>query len=86
MRAPADPVTPDLATRDIVLVGAGHAHVGVLRAFAMNPVPGARLTLLTREVDTPYSGMVPGHVAGFYGHDEVHIDAGPLARRAGARL
>ena len=38
---------------DIVLLGAGHAHVEVLRAFAMKPEPGVRLTLIGREPATP---------------------------------
>ena len=72
--------------KDVLLVGAGHAHVAVLRMFGMRPIEGVRLTLLTREVETPYSGMLPGVVSGQYGFDDAHIDAGRLARFAGARL
>jgi selenide,water dikinase len=71
---------------DIVLVGGGHTHVQVMTAFGMEPEPGIRLTLVTDRLTTPYSGMLPGHVAGFYSHDEMHIDLARLARTTGTRL
>lgn len=80
-------MTPQMPVlKDVVLVGAGHAHAIVLRMLGMDPMPGVRLTLITRQVHTPYSGMLPGLIAGLYDYDQAHIDTGPLSRLANARL
>jgi selenide,water dikinase len=78
---PSAPITTDL-----VLLGAGHAHVEVLRRFAMRREPSVRVTIVAREPHTPYSGMLPGLIRGDYGFDEAHIDLAPLAAASGARL
>jgi len=71
---------------EVVLIGGGHAHVEVLRSLAMRPCEGLRLTVVARDTVTPYSGMLPGYIAGLYSHAEAHIDLRPLCARAGARL
>lgn len=76
--------TPILKT--IVLIGGGHTHAYTLKNFGMKPIPGVRLVLITRDVMTPYSGMLPGHIAGHYTKEECHIDLLRLARFAKATM
>ena len=77
---------PAPITHDIVLVGGGHSHALVLRMWGMDPRPGIRLTLISPDPVTAYSGMLPGLVAGHYGREDLDIDLVRLARFAGARL
>jgi len=77
---------PTAAKKNLVLVGGGHAQVYVLDSFAKRPVPGVALTLIARDVETPYSGMLPGFIAGHYTAEQCYIDLAPMAARAGARI
>jgi selenide,water dikinase len=79
-------MTPFPQIRDLVLIGGGHAHALVLRMWAMNPLPGTRVTLINPGPVAPYTGMLPGLIAGHYLRDELMIDLVRLARFAGARL
>ncbi|WOJ92554.1 selenide, water dikinase SelD [Congregibacter variabilis] len=74
------------AQQDLVLVGGGHSHVLVLRQLAMARPSGLRITLISPAVFTPYSGMLPGLLAGHYGFEETHIDLRRLCQWAGVRF
>jgi selenide,water dikinase len=78
------PTVPQI--KDLVLVGGGHAHALVLRMWGMDPLPGARLTVINPDPVAPYTGMLPGLIAGHYRREELMIDLVRLARFAGARL
>ncbi len=73
-------------TRDLMLIGGGHAHALLLHAWGMDPLPGARLTLISPAPTAPYTGMLPGHIAGHYARSALEIDLVRLSRHAGARL
>ena len=73
-------------TRDLVLIGGGHAHALVLRKWGMDPMPGVRVTVINPGPTAPYTGMLPGHVAGHYRRDDLEIDLVKLGRHANARL
>ncbi|MFO1079329.1 MAG: selenide, water dikinase SelD [Reyranellaceae bacterium] len=72
--------------KDVVLLGGGHAHVHVVASFGMKPMPGVRLTVIGRDVETPYSGMIPGFVAGTYTFEQCHIDLARVCAWNSARL
>lgn len=71
--------------QDLVFVGGGHSHALVLKMLAMRPLPSVRLTLISETAMTPYSGMLPGYVAGHYSFQQTHLDLNHLCRWAGIR-
>ncbi|NQV25646.1 MAG: selenide, water dikinase SelD [Rhodopirellula sp.] len=75
-----------LASRDIVLIGAGHTNMHIVRMWKMAPIPDTRLTLISPFSRATYSGMLPGTLAGLYEPDEMVIDLFRFAAPAGIRV
>ena len=71
---------------DLVFIGGGHSHSLVLTMLAMQPINNVRLTLITDTLLTPYSGMLPGYIAGHYTEEETHLDLNKLCKAAQVRL
>lgn len=68
----------------LILAGAGHAHVVVLRRWAASgfraPVGSV---LLSPEAMTWYSGMMPGLLAGRFQPEDCGVDLAPLCQTTG---
>ena len=58
----------------LLLIGGGHTHVEVIRQIGRKPMPDVEVTLVSPDCMTPYSGMVPGWIAGHYDMADCHID------------
>ena len=79
-------VEKDENAKDLLLIGCGHAHVFLLKNFGMKPSNKIRVTLISEGIDTPYSGMIPGFVSGFYKREECYLDCLRLAEFSKARF
>ena len=66
----------------LVLVGGGHSHAIAILSFINHPLKDTQITLITDVLYAPYSGMLPGHIAGVYNFEECHIDLCKLAAAA----
>ena len=70
----------------VVLVGGGHTHSLVLHAMRRRPLSGATVTVVNPGRTAPYSGMLPGFVAGHYPREALDIDIAQLCEDVGARF
>ena len=71
---------------DLVLLGGGHANIQVLKMLAMKPIGGLRITLMSDQTHSPYSGMIPGFLAGYYSYEECHFDLRRICEELGHRF
>lgn len=72
--------------KQIVLVGAGNAHLVFLKKWRMNPVDGVSVVLIHPTAEMPYSAMLPGWLCGEYRRDEVQVDLVRFCQGAGVRF
>jgi selenide,water dikinase len=72
--------------KNVVLVGAGNAHLVFVKRWGMKPMPGVAVTLVSEAPIIPYSAMVPGHIGGDYRWDEITIDLVRLCQAMKVRL
>jgi selenide, water dikinase len=72
--------------RRLLLIGGGHSQVEVIRQFGLAPLADRDITLVSPDPLTPYSGMLPGWIAGYYDVADSHINLTDLTRFARIRF
>ncbi len=67
----------------LLLAGAGHTHLEILRRLIVEPLPAVELTVVSVGPLHHYSGMVPGYLQGTYWEEEIAVRVPDLVARAG---
>jgi pyridine nucleotide-disulfide oxidoreductase family protein len=73
----------------LLLVGAGHSHLEILRRLIVEPLQppdNIELTVVSVAPLHHYSGMVPGYLQGAYREEEIAVRVPDLVARAGGRF
>jgi len=76
---------PGYQPRQLVLLGAGHAHLLTLNLLAKQPLVGVRITLVSPYANLLATRMLPGLVAGQHTQEACTIPLEPLVRHSGVR-
>lgn len=71
---------------NLVFIGGGHSHAIALKSWGKKPVLGVNVTLISDVKNTPYSGMLPGYLGGYYNYEQSHINLEKLAKFAQIKL
>ena len=71
-------------TKQLVLIGGGHANVQVLKKLCMNSIKGLHTILISEHFEAIYSGMTPGFIHEDFSKEEISIDLQRLCFNAGA--
>ncbi|TWU64574.1 FAD-dependent oxidoreductase [Crateriforma conspicua] len=72
--------------RNLVLLGIGHTNAHIVKQWETNPIPGCKLTCISKFPTATYSGMLPGTLGLQFDDDEMRIDLADLCQRSGAEL
>jgi pyridine nucleotide-disulfide oxidoreductase family protein len=75
---------PGLKIQTLVLLGAGHAHVQVIKALAQSQSAALNVLLVSPFEQVAYSGMLPGVIAGHFQAQEMQVSVPQLL--AGTRV
>ena len=70
--------------KHLVIVGAGHAHLTVLKNLEEFKKSGHQVTVVSSGARHYYSGMGPGMLSGIYRPEEIRFNVKKLSEDRGA--
>ena len=68
----------------LVLVGAGHANIQVLKKLTMKNYEGLQIITINNGYTSLYSGMTPGLIENYYVLEDASINLAKLCKNAGS--
>jgi NADH dehydrogenase FAD-containing subunit len=69
--------------KHLLLLGAGHAHLSILKSISAIVAKGHAVTVVSPEEYQYYSGMGPGMLGGFFAPEHIRIPVSRLTKKGG---